>query len=109
MWRRRRNWMPASRSWSPDMADTIARPSFYEGQVLRAADLGLGLDYGRGQQARHNRYLHTPGIATGLTLKVDDSTGVIQVRLSPGVAVDATGRQIVVAREEVLAPEDLNS
>lgn len=87
----------------------IARPSFYEGQVLRAADLDLGLEYARGTMARHERYLHTPGIATGLELSVDNSTGVVQVRLSPGMAVDATGRAIVVDREETLAAEDLDS
>src|SRR5262245_38687371 len=59
--------------------------------------------------ARHERYLHTPGIATGLELSVDNSTGVVQVRLSPGMAVDATGRAIVVDREETLAAEDLDS
>ena len=87
----------------------IARPSFYEGQVLRAADLDLGLEYARGTMARHERYLHTPGIATGLELSIDNSTGVVQVRLSPGMAVDATGREIVVDREETLAAEDLDS
>jgi hypothetical protein len=91
------------------MSERIARPSFYEGQVLRAADLGLGLEYGRGQMARHDRYLHTPGIATGLELKVDKSTGITQVKLSPGMAIDATGRQIVVDREETLSSEHLDS
>jgi hypothetical protein len=90
------------------MAD-IARPSFFEGQVLRAADLELGQQYARGTLARHERYLHTPGIATGLELSVDNSTGVVQVKLSAGMAIDFTGRQIVVDREETLAPEDLDS
>jgi len=87
----------------------VARPSFYEGQVLSAADLDLGQEYGRAALARHERYLHTPGIAAGLELTVDDSTGVVQVKLSAGMAIDSTGRQIVVDREETLAPEDLDS
>lgn len=87
----------------------ISRPSFYEGQVLRATDLDLGLEYARGTMARHERYLHTPGIATGLVLTKDESTGSVQIRLSAGMAIDATGRAIVVDREETLAPEDLNS
>jgi hypothetical protein len=91
------------------MSERIARPTFYEGQILRAADLDLGLEYARGQMARHDRYLHTPGIATGLELSVDKSTGVTQVKLSPGMAIDATGRQIVVEREEPLSPEHLDS
>lgn len=91
------------------MSERIARPSFYEGQVLRAADLDLGLEYARGTMARHERYLHTRGIATGLELTVDESTGLLQVRLSAGMAVDAAGRQIVVDREETLAPEVMES
>ena len=87
----------------------VARPSFYEGQVLSAADLDLGQEYGRGALSRHERYLHTPGIATGLELTVDDSTGTVQVRLSAGMAIDGTGRQIVVDREETLSPEILDS
>lgn len=90
------------------MSDRIARPSFYEGQVLGAADLTLGLDYTRGQMARHDRYLHTPGIATGLALTLDTSTGASQVKLSPGIAIDATGRQVLVDHEETLSPEDLD-
>jgi len=87
----------------------IARPSFYEGQVLRAADLDLGQEYARGTLARHERYLHTPGIAEGLRLTKDESTGTVQIKLSAGMAIDATGRQIVVDRDTTLAPEDLNS
>ncbi len=87
----------------------VARPAFYEGQVLRAADLDLAQEYARGTMARHERYLHTPGIATGLELSVDNSTGVVQVRLSAGMAIDPTGRQIVVDRDVTLAPEDLDS
>lgn len=91
------------------MSERIARPSFYEGQVLRAADLELDQGYARGVAARHERYLHTAGIATGLELTVDESTGLAVVKMAPGLAIDATGRQIVVDREEQLAPEDLNS
>jgi hypothetical protein len=89
------------------MTTRVGRPSFFEGQVLRAADLDLGQEYGRGTMARHDRYLHTAGIATGLELTLDSSTGVNEVKLSPGLAIDATGRQIVVDREESLAAEDL--
>ena len=91
------------------MGERIARPSFFEGQVLRAADLDLGQGYARGTMARHERYLHTPGIAAGLALTVDKSTGVTVVKMAPGVAIDVTGRQIVVDREETLAAEDLDS
>ncbi len=78
------------------------RPTFTEGQVLAAADLTALVDHARGQQARHERYLHDWGIATGLTLttegRTDPASGdaYVQVTLQPGVAVDGTGREVVV-------------
>lgn len=87
----------------------IARPNFYEGQILRAGDLDLAQEYARGAEARHERYLHTPGVATGLQLTLDDSTGTVQVSLSPGMAIDETGRQIIIDSALPLASEDLDS
>jgi hypothetical protein len=83
------------------MSEAIQRPLFYEGQVLSAADLKAGVDYGRGQAARDRRYLHTPGVATGLTLESQPrelgSDEYVDITLQPGVAIDATGLQIVLA------------
>ena len=77
---------------------TPERPVFSEGQVLAAADLTTAVDYGRGQAARHDRYLHDWGIAEGLELTAtpDSSGKYVDVTLGPGVAVDGTGREIVV-------------
>jgi hypothetical protein len=83
----------------------ISRPSFFEGQLLKAADLSLGLDYSRGQMARHDRYLHTPGIASGLMLWLDSSTGEAEAKLRPGVAIDGSGREIVVDQEVTLSKD----
>ena len=47
---------------------TPERPAFFEGQILAAADLTSAVDYGRAQVARHERYLHSWGIAEGLEL-----------------------------------------
>ena len=47
----------------------IERPFFFEGQILGAADLQAAVDHAAGQMARHERYLHLWGIATGLTLE----------------------------------------
>ena len=49
-----------------NVPDTIERPVYYEGQYLGAADLQVGLDYLRGQEARHLRTAHTWGILEGL-------------------------------------------
>ncbi|HEX5736464.1 MAG TPA: hypothetical protein VF131_26775 [Blastocatellia bacterium] len=90
------------------MSSRIERPVFYEGQILGAADLEAGSNYGRGQQARHNRYLHTWGIANGLELdpkgeKTADGKDFVRVTVKPGVAIDGTGREIVVPEPERLS------
>jgi hypothetical protein len=79
------------------MTNPIARPTFYEGEILPAADLGATVDYARNQMARQSRYLHTWGIAAGLVLK-DPAT------LTAGIAIDGTGREIVVPADVQLDP-----
>lgn len=74
------------------MTSPIARPTFYEGEILPAADLDATVDYARNQMARHARYLHSWGIATGLNLTFASGAAT----LSAGVAIDGTGREIVV-------------
>lgn len=88
------------------------RPAFYEGQVLAAADLAATVGYGRAAAARHARYLHEWGIAEGLGLVTesrtdpDTNTQYVEVSVSPGLAVDGTGREIVVAEPVVLSEAD---
>jgi hypothetical protein len=79
------------------MTNPIARPTFYEGEILPAADLGATVDYARNQMARQSRYLHSWGIAYGLVLK-DPAT------LTAGVAIDGTGREIIVPNDVQLDP-----
>jgi hypothetical protein len=74
------------------MSGPIQRPEFFEGQVLAAADLGAVVGYGRNQLARHERYLHEWGIAFGLDLNWANN----QLTIGAGVAIDGTGREIVV-------------
>src|SRR5437870_981723 len=81
-------------------ADPVSRPTFYEGQVLAAADLAGTIDYPRNQIARHERFLHSWGIAVGLKLSQPDQNGPIWV--DAGVAIDGTGREIVVPAKEQL-------
>jgi hypothetical protein len=84
------------------------RPAFFEGQILAAADLTSAVDYGRAGASRHDRYLHDWGIAEGLELtKVPYSTGkYVDVTLGPGVAIDGTGREIVVPTPVLLNTAD---
>lgn len=93
------------------MNGAIERPIYYEGQILGAADLEADGAHARGQMARHERYLHLWGVAYGLGLgakKQSDAAGTPyqDITLGPGVAIDGTGREIVVADARALS-EDL--
>ena len=83
---------------------TPERPVFFEGQVLAAADLTGTVDYGRAAVARQERYLHDWGIADGLQLTATkDATGKhVDITLGAGVAIDGTGREIVVPQSVLL-------
>jgi hypothetical protein len=86
----------------------IERPVFFEGQILGAADLQAAVEHAAGQMARHERYLHLWGIATGLTLEataVTTASGVsyVDVIIKSGVAIDGTGREIVLAEDKPLS------
>lgn len=84
---------------------TPERPAYFEGQILAAADLTSAVDYGRGQVARHERYLHDWGIAEGLELTTapDSSGQYFDVTLQPGVAIDGDGREIIVPTSVLLS------
>jgi hypothetical protein len=85
------------------------RPAFYEGQILAAADLAGTVEHARARAARHDRYQHDWGIAEGLELTTEQLTDAesgeqyVRVTLRPGVAVDGTGREVVVPEPVVLS------
>lgn len=73
------------------MADPPRRVNFVSGLMLTAADLAVEQEYHRGMRYLHNR-LHGHGTVSGLEV---DMTGE-GVVVSPGVGIDALGREIVV-------------
>ncbi|MEU3412094.1 MULTISPECIES: hypothetical protein [unclassified Streptomyces] len=88
------------------------RPAFHEGQVLAAADLSATVEYARGTAARHARHLHDWGIAEGLGLVTGGRTDPLtnarytEVSVAPGIAVDGTGREVVLTEPVVLRESD---
>ncbi|MGB5755584.1 MAG: hypothetical protein WBM50_01610 [Acidimicrobiales bacterium] len=88
----------------------IERPSFYEGQILAAADLQASVAHARNALARHERLQHTYGIVDGLALTGEDRTDAAgndykDLTLGPGMAVDTGGRQIVVTEPLAVEPD----
>lgn len=77
------------------MADAEKRLRYFNGQLLDQEDFRDEQAYNLDRLRRHNRQLHTPGIAEGLT--VDAPIGAAEVTVQPGTALDAQGHQIVLA------------
>src|SRR5262245_23945563 len=92
------------------MSTQITRPVFSENQILSAADVNGIVNHARGALARHGRILHSWGIASGLQLQAeerqDNSGNYVEVTVSPGIAIDGRGREIVVT-EDFRLSEDL--
>ncbi len=79
------------------MTEVQARPRFYEGQFLAAADLTAAVDYTRTQRARMLLAAHRWGIAVGMDLvEVPGPNSSLDVVVTPGYAWDGFGRPIVV-------------
>ena len=81
--------------------DTAQRPTFFEGQIVAATDLNGVVETARAERSRHERYMHTWGIAEGLELSTQarqTSTGedYVEVNIEPGLATDGTGRHLLV-------------
>jgi hypothetical protein len=75
------------------MTDLPRRVNFFNGMMLTAADLEVEQEYHRGMRYLHNR-LHGYGTVSGLEVTVTRG----RVRVSPGLAIDVCGREIVVAQ-----------
>ena len=87
------------------------RPTFYEGQIISAADLNSVVMTAQVAIAQHERYLHLPGIAEGLQIEGIERTTSggethQEVTVKPGLAVDGNGRHLAIATAERLS-EDL--
>ena len=77
----------------------LERPHYFAGQLLGAEDLQREQDYHRNRSRLHNRFLHGWGVVAGLRVSLDQGTVVV----SPGIALDCAGNELVLACEERLA------
>lgn len=94
----------------------LRRVSFAEGMLLGVEALRAEQAYHRVRLSRHHYWLHGDGTIAGLAVRLvydasplaADRSRSIRVRLvvSPGVALDAFGREVVVPEEQELVLND---
>ncbi|HEX5734699.1 MAG TPA: hypothetical protein VF131_17845 [Blastocatellia bacterium] len=79
------------------MAD-IKRPNYFTSQLLGEDDFREEQSYHLDMRRRHNRSLHTWGVVKGLEIN-KPSASSNQFSVSPGMAIDSEGREIVLLDE----------
>ena len=77
----------------------LERITFFNGQRLLAGDLQDLETFEREMRWLHNLSLHQPGIGSGFA--VTGAKGDGQVTISPGYALDALGREIILTKPDV--------
>lgn len=75
-----------------------ARVRFFEGRLLNAADFQQEQQYHNRKRWLHNLLAFGPGAVAGLKVTHDGPA----VSVSPGIAIDPLGREIVVCKPVVL-------
>lgn len=77
----------------------IRRPYYFSGRLLTAEDLRAEQEYHSKKRHLLNRSLHGAGIVHGLETKLAGG----QVNVEAGLALDCTGREIVVPARATIA------
>ena len=75
------------------MLEPPRRLNYFSGRLLTAEDYQAEQSYWLGKHRSHARHLHGSGIVCGLGVKPSGSGGVT---VEPGLAIDGSGREIVV-------------
>jgi hypothetical protein len=78
------------------MPGTVKRLNYYDHQFLRAPDFTDEQNYHLGMRRLHNSSLHTWGIVQGLQVALASGGTGTAVTVNAGVAMDSTGREIVL-------------
>lgn len=83
------------------MADMEKRLKFYNGQFLQQQDFTDEQQYHIDRLRRHNRQMHTYGVAEGLA--VTAPIGGSSATVAPGTALDGEGRPIILPQSRNLS------
>jgi hypothetical protein len=89
------------------MSTNIERVRYYDGEYLRSADFISEQNYHLEMRRRLNRALHLWGIVDGLELiETKPAKDIVEVHVSPGMAIDGYGRELFLAAPWELVPND---
>jgi hypothetical protein len=77
----------------------LERNHLFAGEVLTSTDFKTDESYFMSQLRLHNRYLHSYGVANGLDVFCDENGRSLII--SPGMAIDQLGREIVLPTERL--------
>ena len=93
------------------MANNIERLNYYEREHLRSFDFVAEQNYHLEMRRRLNIALHLWGVVEGLELKKGSIEPGLpeQVYITPGMAIDAYGREILLFTNHPLSEEDLDA
>ena len=78
--------------------DINKRMNYFDRQFLRARDFKVEQQYHIDRHRRHNRLLHTPGVATPHDLTVMGQEGDLSITVTAGTAIDKEGREIILLK-----------
>ena len=81
------------------MANIVKRLNYYDHQFLRAPDFSDEQNYHLSMRRLHNSALHTWGIVQGLQVTAASGGTGTAVTVNAGVALDSTGREMVLAAD----------
>lgn len=91
------------------MLRPLKRVRYLTGMLLSEKDFTDEQQYLREKQRLHNRFLHGSGVVAGLEVSISkDSTDELKVVVTPGLALDPRGNEIVmpVPYEEKIRSEN---
>lgn len=83
--------------------DQIQRLHYFDKQFLKAEDFTTEQEYHLEMRRRHNRVLHTKGVAEGLQIKKKDNK---TITIKAGTAIDGDGNEIVLLKDFPISLED---
>jgi hypothetical protein len=81
------------------MLKRLKRVRYFAGQLLSTDELRGEQDYFREKSKQHNRVMHGSGVVSGLSVTIENA----ELHISPGLALDCEGNEIVVDTEQSVA------